>query len=66
MCNLKNDTNGLVCKTKAYSQTLKTNIWLPKGTVGVRDGLEFWDWHMHTAVYGVDGQWGPAVLHMEF
>ena len=28
---------------------------------GGRDGLEVWDWHMHTEEYGMTGQWGPAV-----
>ena len=33
MWNLKkkNDTNELIYKTGADSQTLKTNLWLPKG-----------------------------------
>ena len=26
-----------------------------------RDGLEVWDWHMHTIVYGMVGQQGPIV-----
>ena len=30
-----------------------------------RDGWWVWDWHMHTTVLGVDGQWGPAVQHSE-
>ena len=25
------------------------------------DGLGVWDWHMLTEVYGMIGQWGPAV-----
>ena len=29
--------------------------------VGRREGLGIWDWHMHTAVYGMTGQLGPAV-----
>ena len=28
--------------------------------VGGRDGLGVWDWHTHTEVYGMTGQWGPA------
>ena len=28
---------------------------------GGRDGMRIWDWHVHTEVYGVIGQWGPAV-----
>ena len=31
-----------------------------KGERWGRDGLEVWDWHMHTTVYGMNGQWGPA------
>ena len=27
---LKNDTNELIYKTETDSQTLKTNLWLPK------------------------------------
>lgn len=23
--------------------------------------LGAWDWHMHPVVYGVTGQWGPAI-----
>ena len=26
-----------------------------------RDGLGVWDWHMHTEVYGMMGQWRPAL-----
>ena len=26
---------------------------------------EIWEWHMHTQVYGVIGQWGPALWHRE-
>ena len=36
------------------TQTSKTNLWLPKGTGG-REG-RIWDWHIHTIVYGMDGQ----------
>ena len=44
------------------SQTLK-NLWLPKGTGGAdeRDRLEVLDCHMHTEVYGLTGQQGPAL-----
>ena len=44
-------------------KNLKTNLWLPKGTDGGRDGQGVWDCHMHTEVYGMTGQWGPAVKH---
>ena len=26
-----------------------------------KDRLEVWDWHMHTEVYGMTGQWEPAI-----
>ena len=40
MWNLKanDDTNELIYKTKTDSQTSKTNLWLPKGTGGGREG----------------------------
>jgi len=31
------------------------------GPAGGGDGLAVWDWHMHTEVFGMTGQWGPAV-----
>ena len=30
-----------------------------------RDRLGVWDWHIHTEVYGMIGQLGPAVEHRE-
>ena len=29
------------------------------------DGLGALDWHLHTVVYGMTGQQGPAVAHRE-
>jgi len=34
MWNLKNDTDELIYKTEIDSQTVKTNLWLPKGKGG--------------------------------
>ena len=34
MWNLKYDTNELIYETETDSQTLKTNLWLPKGKGG--------------------------------
>ena len=34
MKNEKKDTNELIYKTERDSQTLKTNLWLPKGKGG--------------------------------
>ena len=58
---LKSDTNELIYKTETDSQTLRPNLWFPKEkNVGGRNGLGAWDWHMHTIVYGINGQ-GPVV-----
>ena len=35
--------NELIYKTETYSQTSKTNIWLPKRKGGGRDKLGVWD-----------------------
>ena len=44
MWNLKYDMNELIYKTETDSQTLKTNLWLPKGKMaGGRDKLGVWD-----------------------
>lgn len=46
---------------------MKINLWLPKGTGREgRDGLGFWNWHMHTEVYGMIDHPGPAIHHREF
>ena len=34
--------------------------WQWGGGCGV-DGLGVWVWHMHTELYEMIGQWGPAV-----
>ena len=62
MWNLKKkNTNELIFRTETDLQTLK-KLWLPKGTGWQgRDGLEVWDWHIHTVVSGMTGPWGPAV-----
>ena len=37
-------------------------IWLPWGTgEEERDGLEVYVCHMPTEIYGMTGQWGPAI-----
>ena len=57
----KKGSNEPIYKTETDSQTLKTNLWLPKGKGGAGDGLRVWDWHMHTVVYGMNGQQGPTI-----
>ena len=54
---LKKDTNELIGRTETDSQTVKTNLQLPKGAFGgERDGLGDWDWHRHSKAYGMNGQ----------
>ena len=62
-----NDTNELIYKIETDSQTLKTNIWLPKGkkSGSRRDALGVWEWQVHTFVYVMDDHWGPVVYHRE-
>ena len=60
---LKNDLkNEFIYKTESYSQTLKTNLELPKGKggegKGCTGGLGLAKAHF---VYGMDNQWGSAV-----
>ena len=38
----------------------KLMVGYQRGCVG-GNGLGLWDWHMHTTVYGMDGQWRPAI-----
>ena len=68
MWNLKKktDTNKIIYKIKTDSQTLKTNLGLPKGTGwGGEEWTGVWDWHMNIVVYGMTGQQGPAIQHRE-
>ena len=40
----------------------ENKIMVTKGDKwGGRDGLGLWDWHMHTEIYGIIGQWGLAI-----
>ena len=58
MWNLKKkDTNELVCRTETDLQTFFTK----RDRLGGRDELRAQDWHMHTVVYRMIGQWGPTV-----
>ena len=57
---------NLFYKIETDSQTWKTKLWLPKGKdAGGENGLAVWDQHMHSIVYGIDGQLGPAEQHKE-
>ena len=65
----KKNTNELMCRTETdFENKLMTikedrSWWeiLPKGTGREGGGLWVWDLHVHAEVYGMGGQWGPAV-----
>ena len=58
------DTNELIGRLKTDSQTEKLVVTKGDGWGGGwRDGLGIWDWHMHTEIHGMIGQWEPALKH---
>ena len=57
----RKETSEFICGTEIDSQTLKTNLWLPKETGREEDILRVWDWHMYNVVCGMVGQWGPVI-----
>ena len=58
---LKKDTNELICRIETDSDLEKLMIIKGDKQVVWREGLGVWDWPMHTEVYGMTGQWGPAM-----
>ena len=48
---LKSDTKEFIYKTETDSQTLKTNLWLPKGKGGGRDKLEEFGINIYTLLH---------------
>ena len=63
---LQKDTNELLCVTETDSQTLKTNLSLPKGMGGVREGQTGGLGLAYAyGVYRMTIQQGPAVQNME-
>ena len=65
LCRIfKKDTNEFICRTETDSQNFENKLMITKGDQGgVQRGMDRgdWDWHMHTEVYRMTGQWGPAV-----
>ena len=59
----KRNTNDLICRTETEQTHRLRNLWLLKGTGWVlgKGELRIKDWHIHTEVYGMTGQWVPAV-----
>ena len=53
--------NELIYKTEIDSQTLSTNIWIPKGKGGGRENLGVWNEQIHTTVYKTNKPKGPTV-----
>ena len=57
-CTAKETTD----KTKLTNKQTNNKLTVTSGDKWWRrDGLEVWDWHMHTMVYEMTGKWGPAV-----
>ena len=56
---------NLVTKQK-QAHRLREQIYGYQGRrVGGRDRLEVWDSHVHTAIFKIDNQQVPTVLHRE-
>ena len=59
---------NLLTKSKLTHRLWKTYGYqrgqVRRGAWG-KDGLGVWDWHRHTEVCGMTGQWGPALVHRE-
>ena len=60
-----NDTNELIYKTETNSQAQRMNLWLPGRKDGGRDNQEVCDQLVHTAIFKMANQQGPAVSHRE-
>ena len=56
---------NLFAEEKETDRLWKTYGYQRGKVGGGMDGLEVWDWHMHTELYGITGQRGPAVDHRE-
>ena len=54
---------NLFTKQKQTDRLRKQTYGYERGKMGGKDGLAVWDWHMHTTLYGMDGQQRPAVKH---
>ena len=53
----KKEINELICITETDSQTLKTNLWLSKGTGGGGEGLAY----AHCSIWNDWPMGGPAL-----
>ena len=56
----------LFTKQKQTHRLQKQTYGYQRAKVVGRHGLEVWDRHMHTTVYGMESQQRPAVQHREF
>ena len=68
---IKYDTNELIFKTKADSQTQRTDWWLPMGRGWGSDGLGGWALQVENIAPAMDattrdGQQGPTVQHRDY
>ena len=66
--NLKYGTGDPIYETERDhglgKQTFGSNRGRGRGGK-VWDSLAFWGFVMQTVIFGMDGQWGPSVLHRE-
>ena len=58
---LKKDTNEVIYETERLRDFEKRMDTKGDSLGGGVDGLGVWDWYIHTEVYGLIGQQGPAV-----
>ena len=58
-------TGAALEKAKRQKDEKKKILQLQKGAGSGRgrNRLRVWDWQVHNEVYGMTGQWGPAVQH---
>ena len=61
VCNLKTWYKLSYLQNRNKLTDFENKLMVNKGKVWGRDGLVVRNWHMHAIVYGMDGQWGPAV-----
>ena len=61
----RDNTNELIYKTEADSQTLKMSLQFPEGRNKGRDSQGIWDGCVHIAIFKIDNQQGPTLQHRE-
>ena len=62
---LKKDTKQTYLQKKNRLTDFENKLTQGDGQGGGMDLIEVWDWNMHSVVYGMTGQQGPAIQHRE-